>query len=228
MPTTLRPPLSADAQEALQTAALQIGPVVSAALLWNRVLTPAERGQLGDDLGRAWSRSGTAGMWQRLRGGSRGRAVVDVARALDLVSAKTQRWLLRELGERHDDPECTFAEALAAGGLVLVETPRAVYWEGRRVPIDWGRRNALWDFMWELARHAKKGLPIDRETFSSARDDAVVNKLKNYLLRQRGFPRSLAEHLVPVVPHALRLDVEPTAIRLFEMEVSEMVRERPA
>ena len=71
----------------------------AAIVIWERHLTAAERKTLGDDLYQAWKQHGrTAGMWATARGGSKERAIVEVAYALDWLDSKTYRQLLDALG----------------------------------------------------------------------------------------------------------------------------------
>jgi hypothetical protein len=119
-----RQPLPQHVLEELEDIALRIGGPVSAARLWERVLTPQERQRLGGDLEVAWrGHGGTAGMWMALRQVSRPRAVLDVPHEIGLLTDGNYRWLLREIGELHDDPEDALQAAVRTGGLVLVERP---------------------------------------------------------------------------------------------------------
>jgi len=211
----------------LQTNALRIQAAMSAAWLWERVLTERERQRLGGALEEAWRRYGTAGMWMRLRGVSAERAVVEVAHGLGFLDDATCRWLLRELGEVHDDAEEALQAAIAGGGLVLIERPRAAYWQGQQIAVDWDRRPALWDFFWELCRQAKAGQPIDHTAFSSG-DLAVVTKQKSRLRSIRGFPRALGALIKPVGRRTQQLELPAQHIRLFELVVGEALRERTA
>ena len=71
----------------------------AAIVIWERHLTAADRKTLGDDLYQAWKQYGrTAGMWAAARGGSKERAIVEVAYALDWLDTKTYRQLLDALG----------------------------------------------------------------------------------------------------------------------------------
>jgi hypothetical protein len=221
-----QPSLSVQAQEEFQTTAARIQSKAAALRLWEWVLTDAERQRLGGDLAAAWCRLGTVGMWQRLRGVSVVRAVADVGLELGLIDERRHRWLLRAAGEVHDDAEAAIQQAVASGGLVLVERPRAVYWNCEAVPVDWDRHGALWDYFWELCRHAKAGRPIDQMTFPAAADPAVVTKYRHRLVAQRNFPRSLAARIQPAGRHAQKLQLSPDQVRLFELVFGETVKER--
>src|SRR5262249_31367674 len=189
-PSPGQPLLPARVSAELQTNALRIQAAISAARLWERVLTEGERQRLGGALEEAWRRYGTAGMWMRLRGVSAERAVVEVAHGLGFLDDATCRWLLRELGEVHDDAEEALQAAIAGGGLVLIERPRAAYWQGQQIAVDWDRRPALWDFFWELCRQAQAGEPYE-PTSVSLGGLAGVTQQKSPLATLRGSPRPL-------------------------------------
>jgi len=71
----------------------------AALAIWERHLTAADRKTLGDDLYQAWKQYGrTAGMWAAARGGSKERAIVEIAYALDWLDSTTYRQLLDALG----------------------------------------------------------------------------------------------------------------------------------
>lgn len=61
---------------------------------------------------------------------------------------------LRNLYDGDTPLQAAVEEAIASGGLVLVESSRDVYWEGKRVEKAWHRRPVLWRLLWELADKA--------------------------------------------------------------------------
>jgi hypothetical protein len=71
----------------------------AAIVIWERHLTAADRKTLGDDLYQAWKQYGrTAGMWAAARGGSKERAIAEVAYALDWLDSTAYRQLLDAVG----------------------------------------------------------------------------------------------------------------------------------
>jgi len=218
--------LSLRAREELETNAQRIRAAVSARDLWEHVLTEAERQRLGGHLETAWRQHGTAGMWQKLRRVSAGRAVVDVARELGFLDERRHRWLLRELGEDPEDPAEALKAAIASAALVLVEHPPAAYWQGQPIGVDWERRSTLWAFFWELSWHAKAGQGVDRWTFGKEAHRDIVAKQKSRLLALAGFPQALGDRIKPMGRGTQKLDLPPERIRLFEMGLAEPVRER--
>jgi hypothetical protein len=224
--TTTPKPLRSARDEAWIRADLGIQPFGSAALLWERVLSDEDRRRLGGDLKEAFKlRKGTAGMWAWLRGVSWRRAVVEVARALDMISESTARWLLRELGEVPDDAELAKENAIAAGHLVLVEIPREAYWDGKQVEVEWARQTASWAFLWQLCKWAKTGEGVDHTHFGELLDPGYVRKLKSHLKTKLGFPPDLIARIGRCGRGTQRLDLPAAQIRMFEQGPAGTLRE---
>jgi hypothetical protein len=211
----------------LTRCALGIATVAAAERLWQRVLTEEERQRLGGDFRTAYAKHRTAGMWMKLRGVSRDRAIVDVAHAVDLITDATHEWLLRELGQLPSDSEQAIEDAVQAGDLVLVERPRAAYWKGKPIEADWEKRNRLWDVLWEFCRCGKAGQSLGWDQFQTT-DDQFVTHQKSRLKSLRRFPSDLAKRIIPAGRGEQRLDLPPSAIRLFEQVAAGIYRERTA
>lgn len=90
-------------QRAMKEARGRVCLRLSGLMLWEQLLTGAERERLGGDFERAWRADGTVGIWMKLRGVSRWRAIVEAAAALQLLSELTRDWLLREVGGAGED-----------------------------------------------------------------------------------------------------------------------------
>jgi hypothetical protein len=86
----------------LHTQYLRVKAEVSAARLWERVLSEEDRQRLGGDLETCYRQLSTVGMWMKLRGVSQARAVADLAHELGFLDQTNYRWLLREIGEVPD------------------------------------------------------------------------------------------------------------------------------
>jgi hypothetical protein len=96
--------MTAQAGAELKTLSHHIALQVSAEQSWTPVLTETDRKLLGGSLEECWCRLGTAGMWMELRGVSRDRAVIEVALELRFIDERTDKWLLREIGEETPAP----------------------------------------------------------------------------------------------------------------------------
>ena len=225
MPTVSNvPTLSPQVFEELHTNALRIGPLVCAERLWERHLTPQERARLGGDVQAAYKQFGTRGMWSELRGVTPYRAVLDVAEKLGLLRIEDYKWLLCEIGESLDVDEA-LSVAIAQGDLVLVERPRAAYWNNEEISIDWNRHGAHWEFFWELGRQAKAGQPIDRFTLSENAHADIVAKRKSRLTTMSDFPVDLTDLIESVGRGTQQLMIPRERIRIFELDGLETLRE---
>jgi hypothetical protein len=212
--------------ELLQTTFLRVEPPMAASRLWEQVLSVADRRRLGLDFQSTYRRCGdTVGMWMELRGVTAERALVDVGQKLGFLSAEQRQWLLRELGEVDDDPETMVSAAVLAGGLVMVDSPRAVYWKGSEIELDWTSRSALWNYLIELARLAKTRQALDRLLFGREVDVNYLTKLKSSVKKLKGFPSDLTSRIVTAGRGSQRLDIEPTLIRIFERDTIETLQE---
>lgn len=83
---------------------------------------------------------------------------------------------------RPRDPEDVIEEKKRTTRLVLVEEPRQGFLDGEPIeeeePTVWYDRQALWEFIWELAEKAQRKRKVDRMTFSG-RQDVSAGALKN-------------------------------------------------
>ena len=93
------PSLPDDVVCELETAYLRIQNPAAAKRMWQRVLTEEDRQRLGDDLEECYARWGTIGIWQQAHGVSQHRAIIEVARGVNLMYPDTADWLLQEIGE---------------------------------------------------------------------------------------------------------------------------------
>lgn len=222
---TTTPGYSARAIQELQTAYLRISAPMSAQRLWERVLTPCDRARLGGNFPQAWSTRGTIGMWIDLHGVSGERATIDVAKHLNLLDDATAQWLLREIGDNFDDPEATIATAAATSALVLVESPRTVYWRGQQITIDWSNLDKPWDYLWTLALNSKRKQPIDRFSFGEEAYENYVVHQKSRLSKMEGFPLALIDCIQRKGRGSQQLNLPGAQIRLFQMESIDRLQE---
>ena len=152
--------------------------------------------------------------------------MIEVARALNFLDDRTERRLLRETGESSDDPDEALQLALQRADLVVVSSPRAIYWLGREIPIDWTRRTALWDYFLTLCEQAKAGLPVDASDFGEHRDPNDHRKQKSRLSRHDSFPIDLAAKIVSGRGGQQILEIEPQRICILERVRSDRLCER--
>jgi hypothetical protein len=225
MVTALETSPSEQATEALKTAALRISPPVVAFDLWERYLTSVDRKRLGNDIDSAYLNcGGTAGMWARLRGVTLLRAVLDVAKLVGALWCADHAWLLREFGEFADAEEAMQA-AIDAEEFVLIEYPRAAYWRGEQIEIDWTKENASWEFLWELGRCGKADQFIDSMSLGENSHPDIIAKRKSRLTKTPTFPCDLADSINRSGRGSQKLTLPPERIRIFEKTIGEKLRE---
>lgn len=98
-PPIRRSDLPADLRQKLDELEPRVQSNAAAIAIWERHIAADERKALGDDLYQAWKAHGrTAGLWAAVRGGSKERAIVEVAYALDWLDSQTYRQFLDALG----------------------------------------------------------------------------------------------------------------------------------
>ena len=213
-------------QNRLRECQLRVAGIVPAGELWRKVLSQSDREVLGNDFVAAYEehRSATR-MWQNLHGVSRTRAILDVARRLNLLSDPDHRSLLRETGEWSDDPDEMLELATQSVDLVLCARPRSVIWRRRMIDIDWIANNSLWSYFWELCLHRKRGSVFDNTAFADRYARSYLLKMKSRLSTTEGFPLDLADLIESAGRATQRLAVPPRQIRLFELDNIDTLRE---
>jgi hypothetical protein len=107
-------------------------------------------------------------------------------------------------------------EAVAAGGLVVVRQPPAVYWQGELVAVEWGRYRRGWQFFRRLAEKARHGAVLEEkdvyadEPVSESALGTVFHRLKALL------PASLWRHVHPSSdPRGYRLELARDRLHVF-------------
>ncbi len=211
--------------EELRTNLLRVQGPASAEKLWREILTDDDRQRLGGDLATAYASNRTIGLWMRLRGVSRPRAVIDLAAELGFIGENTKKWLLREINELATTIDETISAAIVSGALVLVENNRTAHWMGERIAIDWNKHAALWNFLWTLCEQAKGGGGVDRTHFGRDVDPNYGAKTKFRLSNTENFPHDLAALIKPAGRGTQKLDLQPERIHMFTVRAVESLSE---
>ena len=208
----------------LEESAIRIRTPNAAYDLWQKVFTEPERARLGGDLASAYRTGGAIRMWVTVYGCTDVRAVIEVANKLGWLPNETEyRWLLKEAGELLNAEEA-FEDAIWRNELVLNSLTREIYWMGEPTEIE-GSHEAKWAFMWELAKHAKLGRPVDAMTFGENKKPNYVSKTKSELTSTGQIPLELADRIQLHGRGTQKLEVTPSEIRLFEHNVAGEIRE---
>jgi hypothetical protein len=191
-------------------------------LVWERLITEEDRGRFGSDPDEVLARHTAISLWQALHPVSLGRAVIDLAVRLNLMDRNTREWLLREIQEV-GEPEEILKTALRSARLVLLESPRAVYWDGTVIRYDWDDHPAVWDYFLTLCEQSAQGRPVDRDNFGEHRADNYHVKMRSRLTTSHEFPVTLADRIVRVGRGQQKLDLPPTDIRILRLSVREVI-----
>ena len=106
--------------------------------IYEQSLTASERRDF-DEEAQSWERPFPLDLWlARHRGISHRLAIVQLAYRTDLLPLSDRDWLLGELADNFPI-DWEIQHAVSLGGLVVVEEPRTVFWDGLRINIDWKR-----------------------------------------------------------------------------------------
>lgn len=180
-------------------------------------LTSREKEVQAELITTSWQKTRTVELWMQLRHCSRDRAIIDLTRLLSDVTAAAE-WMLRETGEEIESVEI----AVRRFRLVVVESPREVYWDGVLIPIDWNRRSALWDYFDTLCRQAQMGQSADASHFGLRVRRKTLTNRKFQLLHVPGFPSGLGDQIVASGrQHRLSLNAEE--MRIFALRTREVL-----
>lgn len=218
---------------------LYMGSVATAQLVWDNMLTPSEREQLGGDFKNCINKYKSAlAVWQKVRPMSDDRAIVKISYGTELISKGVYRWLLddvngRELklttsrrkGLKPIDPEYDPIEqienAVNDHRLVLVEGSgfRRVYWEGTRVEQDWTKHEKSWELLKELARQAKKQRGVDRHNLNGAYGDRTIVPRRSRL--KKLIPANLDDLIASMGRGEYKLQMPRTDICVLELEADQ-------
>jgi len=190
--------------------------------LWDEVLTPADK-TVFPATPTEKRKETVAELWVSSRGGSIPRASVDILFELNMIDASRHTRLLRALGEEGEDSDDTVMLAAESTRLVVVDTPRTVYWDGNELPIKWDRRSALWECLLALCKATIRREAVDELPLMSERRRTLIDrksKLKSLLLKAGVI--TLAEC---IVEKEHLLDLKPGDIRIFERMHQEEFKE---
>ena len=96
-------------------------------------------------------------------------------------------------------------EAIASRGLVLLNQPRLVYWEAKRINVDWDRHNLPWKLLRALAVKAPLGAAVElRDVYGDrAVSESALTTLNGRL--KELLPASLWKLIRPTGQRSYRL-----------------------
>lgn len=149
-------------------------------------------------------------------------AIVHLAFMADLLSLSDRDWLLRDLGEAFPI-DWEIQHAVSLGGLVIVDEPPTVFWEGLNVGLRWTDKPKMWQAFSQLATKSRMNAPLTesdlytREAPSNSTLANVIGRLKKEL------PPTLGTLIRPgTARRTHRLHLDRDRIRIFKPGQSEV------
>jgi len=179
--------------------------------MWERCFSAEERQELDNDFEHAFTTWRTVGMWRQVRGGDRYSAAVRIAYSIGRLSRPDHDWLLRLLNEAQNSE---LDRLVASAQLVIVEYPRQLFWDHKKVEINWETKRAKWNYLMSLVECAIKGEIFDHFSLSGEKDAYYLSKIKSQLTSLSDFPGSLADCIEPAGRGSQRLAIEPAQLMI--------------
>lgn len=214
--------------------------------LWKRRFKESERKMLGSSIRIAIRRHGTAvEMWRHVRGGSLQKAVIEIGKAIGVLTEDDKDWLLREAGEPSGNPDAAQAEAICRddraiqrelrrtdlseknedaqseaivqGGLVVERSTRSVYWDGELIEVDWlPKYREAWEFLILACEHAQRNEAIDRLSFGEKSRKNIVTQKKSRLSEVPGFPIEIIDYFQNAGARTQKFAIPQDKLHIFE------------
>ena len=157
-------------------------------------------------------------------------AAVEINIEIGALTRAAGRSILKWHGESPRVGEASLQDAIAGGGLVLVNVRRHLYWKKARVVIDWSRHENSWNFLFRIAKAAKLyKTGLDGVAFTEGFEAKIpsMRSIKSRLVNLEGFPNAIANCIEPTGQkgtYRLELPVT-TGLHLFEPEDEDRLRE---
>ena len=160
----------------------------------------------------------------QLTGVSSARAAIEIGFGTGFLDPGSRTWLLREIGEQYGDPQRSVDAAISAGHLVLIETPRAAFWHGQPIEIDWDKEHSLWEFLWELCRQ-RRSLMLTQVDLGEQMSASALSTSKGRLVNHPNFPGDLGILVEATHGQGYGLNLPAAQIRVFLVEEHDIASE---
>ena len=123
---------------------------------------------------------------------------------------------LHNIYQNLDPTVSAIDEAIATGGLVMIEKTQQAFWEGNKAGESWSSHRKPWELIWHLAKGTRLATSVDQ---SDLYDNIVSDStMHNRARRLRDLlPATLARLIVSGnKPATYRLDLPPDKVHLFD------------
>ncbi len=123
---------------------------------------------------------------------------------------------LRRLYANESPGQSALEEAVARGGLVLTTSPRAAYWEGNLLAVNWAKNDRPWEMLLALARKGRLGAAVEeRDLFTGGASPSATPTLFGRL--KRLLPAELWKQIIPGIEiRSYCLKLEPAQIVVID------------
>jgi hypothetical protein len=98
--------------------------------------------------------------------------------------------------------------------LLIDQRPRTAYWDGQLFGQHWDQYPVVWDLLWELARRARQGQPLQAEDVTPPGHSTTAVKHRRSRLSKE-IPAALDALIDDVRPKGYRLQLERDEIALM-------------
>lgn len=106
-----------------------------------------------------------------------------------------------------------FAVAVDSKRLVLLETPRRAFWDGKRIDADWDGNTLIWELLWELAHKRTQLKAVDRYCLSNSKSARAIVDRRSRLSKM--IPIALDDKIIASGRRTYQVEIDPEDIALF-------------
>ena len=119
---------------------------------------------------------------------------------------------LRRLYANEPSNQSVLEEAISRGGLVLTTSPKAAYWAGKHLEVEWAQHVRPWELFHLLARKGYRGADVqEKDVFENGGSPAAMSTLYSRL--NQLLPAALRKQIEPgTQPRSYRLKLDPSRI----------------
>jgi hypothetical protein len=132
------------------------------------------------------------------------RSFVACHRDYDLIDRMVLALIdIAEYYEQRPSNEAEIEDAIATGGLVVVEQAREVYWQMKFVDVQWNKHRKPWELMLRLAQTRGKGSVSEQDIYGQP-------------MKESTFP-NLRSDLGKLLPVSLDILIEPGELKSYRL-----------
>ncbi|MCY2995961.1 MAG: hypothetical protein NTY19_50140 [Planctomycetota bacterium] len=145
------------------------------------------------------------------------------AQLVDMSLVRSVAAALDDLEEMYEEgvmPEDLINEARTQHRLVVVVSPRMVFWDGVKLDVDWNGKDKSWEMMLLLAARAEQLEGVDQHGLSGAHDNRGLSVRKHNLIKQLTADNRVGNS--PAAELAARIEKRPKGECYLDLEPNEV------